>query len=89
MSLRYILQKCDQFSTNNNELGLRCSAHCALCARVVLMVLSVLMGFSKGDGAQHLACKVNASAQRRTCNGGAAAMERASGGRRPRIDAPC
>src|SRR5690554_773537 len=31
----------------------------------------------------------NASAQRRTCNGGAAAMKRASGGQRPRIDAPC
>src|SRR5690554_7093227 len=31
----------------------------------------------------------NASAQRRPCNGGAAAMKRASGGRRPRIDAPC
>src|SRR5690554_1578453 len=31
----------------------------------------------------------NASAQRRPCNGGAAAMKRASGGHRPRIDAPC
>src|SRR5690554_4223845 len=34
-------------------------------------------------------CTFNASAQRRPCNGGAAAMKRASGGRRPRIDAPC
>jgi len=33
--------------------------------------------------------KFNASAQRRPCNGGAAAMKRASGGHRPRIDAPC